>query len=170
MSYPGPTGPDTPPTITIPAPRWSSWAVPVLDTNAYAAGDALHVAPIEFPGLLKGPGFTTTLTGLIVEDSTATPQNIPLTLWLFDKANLTLPALNAAWTLVAGDREKLIACVSTDIWNTSTATGRAEVWGLSIPLRSRFPHPSASLYGVLQSLGAPTYTAASLRIRLIVQD
>jgi len=161
-------GPDSTPLVTTLPLRWSLWLTPVLDTSAYAAGDALHVAPILLSGITRAPNYQTTITGLIVEDSTSTPQNAGLTLWLFDRPQITTPALNAAWTLTAADREALVACVSSGPYNTSTATGRSERFDMRVPVFSR--NLEGNLWVVAQTLGAPTYTASSLRFRLVTQD
>lgn len=163
-----PLGADNAPVITTYPYRWSQWVTPVLDTNAYTAGDALHVAPLRFSGILRAPSYTTTAVGLVVEDSTSTPQNIGLTLWLFDRPEITTPSLNGAWTMVAADREALVACIPSGPYNTSTATGLSTRYDIRVPLRNR--RERDSLWCVLQTLGAPTYTASSLRVQLIVQD
>lgn len=166
-----PVGPDSTPLVSTLPLRWSNWLVPVLDTSAYAAGDALHIAPLlRLSGILPAPNYQTIVKGLIVEDSTGTPQNIGVTLWIFDRPQITLPALNAAWTLVAADREALVACISSGPYNTSTATGRSENFTLSTPLWSPRGSNDGDLWVLAQTLGAPTYAASSLRMRLVVQD
>jgi len=152
---------------TLPL-RWTPWVTPVLDTSAYSAGDALHVALLRLPEILKAPNYQTTLVGMIVEDSTATPQNIGMTAWFFDRPEVTTPALNAAWTLTAPDREKRVACASSGPYNTSTATGVSENFSLLVPLYSR--SQDTDLWVLLQTLGAPTYTASSVRLRFVVRD
>lgn len=151
--------------VTLAQPVYST-ASPVLDTSAYASGDALHIAPLlRFEGLFTAPRYSATVLGLTVEDSTATPQNAAGELWLFDRPEVVLPALNAAWTMTAADREKLVAIVNFGPYYTSTATGISQAFNIGIPIRSR--RADTAGYGVLVTRGAPTYTAASLKLTLV---
>lgn len=163
-----PVGADYAPVVTTYPYRWSNWVTPVLDTNAYTAGDALCVSLVRFVDLLRAPTYQTTAVGLIVEDSTGTPQNIGLALWLFDRPDITTPALNGAWTLTAADRDSRVAVIPSGPYNTSTATGVSERFDFRIPLCNR--RKDADLWGLPVTLGGPTYTAASLRLQLVVQD
>jgi hypothetical protein len=156
--------------INIPPRRWLPWVTPVLDTSAYVAGDTLHITPMRINGFVLPPNFQTTIVGLVVEDTTGTPQNAGLTAWIFDRPEIVVPTINAAWTLTAPDRDKRVACVSSGPYNTSTATGVSENFTLNVPVRNRYSDPDGALWVLLQTLGAPTYAASSLRLQFVVQD
>jgi hypothetical protein len=154
--------------VGLSEPTWITGTIPVLDTSAYAAGDALHVLPlIIFKNALRAPTFKGWVTDLVVEDSTATPQNAAGELWLFDRPAVTLPALNAAWTLVAADRIKLVTVIPFGPYYTSTATGVSIAGDFRKRIWSRVASPN--LYGLLVTRGAPTYTASSLKVTITVE-
>lgn len=155
--------------VGLPGPDWITGTTPVLDTSAYAAGDALHILPlIVFKNALRGPTFKGWVTDLIIEDSTATPQNAAGELWLFDRPNVTLPSLNGAWTLVAADRIKLVNVIPFGPYYTSSATGVSIAGDFRKRIFSRVASPN--LYGLLVTRGAPTYTAASLKATIAVES
>ncbi len=70
---------------------------PTVDTNALAPNDLAVTLLTPLYGVATAPGKTTTLQQLNVVD--ASLQSVTIELWFFDTISITLPALNAAWSI-----------------------------------------------------------------------
>ena len=142
-------------------------ATPTLDTSAYATGDALHTADIEFTYALGSNGGTGTVTGLTVIDRD--DQGTAGELWLFSATTAaTTHTANGAWSLHDTDVANCVAVLSFGPYFDG-ANNQVSVRGsISQPVKAAAG--SRSLFGVLVTRGAPTYTASGLTVTLYISQ
>lgn len=136
---------------------------PVLDTNAYAALDALHTANLQFTGLAREAGGAGVITKLVIIDKD--DQGAAGVLHLFTAA--TTQTANSAFAPTddqAGTYVGSIAFGAFQDFNTSrVSTNAAE------RLYYKCAAGSTSLFGVLQTLGTPTHTPSGLDVKLMAE-
>ena len=137
--------------------------VPVLDTVAYAALDALHTLDLKFPGMARAVGGGGRITKLVVIDKD--DQAAAGVLWLFTAA-LANTTHTANGALAIHDTD-LATCIGTITFGAYSDGGNGQVSvNGSVDLFYQCDPADDALYGVLQTLGAPTHTASGLTILL----
>ena len=131
---------------------------PVVDTNALAAND-LAVATLTRLQRVGKPGGTTVLQQVMLLDKDL--ESVATELWFFDTVSVTLPALNAAWSISDANAERCVGVVNiatTDYFATAlNSVAIKKQMGLSMKLAS----DSTDLWAAIITRGGPTYTAAS---------
>ena len=137
--------------------------VPVLDTNAYAALDALHTLDLKFPGMARAVGGGGRITKLVVIDKD--DQGAAGVLWLFSAAlaNTTHTA-NAALAIHDTDAATCIGAIVFGAYQDG-ANNQVSI-NATIDLYYQCAAADDALYGVLQTLGTPTHTASGLTVLL----
>lgn len=139
--------------------------VPVLDTNIYAAGDALHTNDLLFPSIVRANGGAGIIRSVILLDRD--DQNVNATLWLFNAtlANTTHTA-NAAFALHDDDAAGFVGAVAIDTYFDGVNNRLA----LEQPnLYFQCAAAADDLYGVLVTVGTPTHTASGLTLILVAE-
>lgn len=137
--------------------------VPVLDTNAYASLDALHTNDLLFPGMGRVLGGSGVITRMTIIDAADQGAAGVLHLFTGELTNTTHTA-NAAFAPTDADALLYVGSISFGPYsdfNTSQVSVNA-----AVRLAYKCAAASTSLYGVLQSLGTPTYAADSLTVIL----
>lgn len=132
---------------------------PVVDTNLFTTGDALHTADLVFSNVVELPGEGGFVKSVAVYDNST--QGVALELWLFTRALAnTAHTVNGAWNLADADLPYLVGIVpvSTYYASSNNKFGQSTT-NLDIPFKCEAD--STSLYGVLVTRGGPTYNAAS---------
>lgn len=137
---------------------------PVLDTDAYAAGDVLFVttaltlAPASGPaGEVKGRVVQVTL--LDKDDQGATLDLVVL------RSNVALGTINAAPSISDADAEAVVALVPVLDW---TDLGGCRV-ARAVFDPVEFTVPGTALYLAAITRGTPTHTASGLVLQVAVQ-
>jgi len=149
--------------MSVPVPFVSVAATPTLDTAAYASGDSLHTAVIEFTGAVVGPGFSGFVESMTIVDRAV--QSQPLELWLFS-ATVTPAAANAAHSISDADAATCIGVISSGPYYASALNSVSVAKGVNLPIKSA----ATSLFGILVTRGAPTYAAGSLTVSLLISQ
>ena len=135
-------------------------ATPTLDTSAYASGDCLHTAVIQFVGIPDGIGF---IDKMIVVD--ADLQSVALELWLFS-ATVTPAAANAAHSISDAHAALCVGVISSGPYYASALNSVSVAKGVALP----FKCAATTLFGILVTRGAPTYTASGLTVSLQISQ
>lgn len=137
--------------------------VPVLDTNIYASLDALHTNDLLFGSMARQPGGSGTIRRMTVIDGADQGADGVLHLFTAALANTTHTA-NAAFAPTDADALLYVGSIAFPTYQDFD-TSKA---GSTVPnLAYRCADGSQSLYGVLQTLGTPTYGASSLKVVLL---
>jgi hypothetical protein len=144
-----------------------SEAVPVVDTNAYQAGDCVG-GLLEFSEAVIAEGGTARLHSVLVCDQAA--QDAAMTLILFnDNPASSTFTNNAALSIHDDDIDKVIAAIAiagADYVDAVAADFAQVVAERLIKLASG----NNVLYGALVTSGTPTYTAADdLTVKLALE-
>lgn len=138
-------------------------ATPTLDTAAYASGDSLHTAVIEFTNAV-GARLSGWVDKMVIVD--AALQSQPCELWLFS-STVTPAAANAAHSISDADAAKCIGVISSGPYAASALNSVSVAKGVNLPIKTA----ATSLFGILVTRGTPTYAAGSLTVSLqIAQD
>ena len=133
---------------------------PVLDTNAYAAGDVLFAATeLDFGNQLVS-GIIKHVSILDADDQAA--QTITL---YFAGETFTLGTVNSAISISDADAAKLLgtgtATTSTDLVNSR--------FGQNTDLGLPFTVNGGSLFVAASTGGTPTHTASGIRLRVTIE-
>lgn len=133
---------------------------PVLDTNAYAAGDVLFAATeLDFGNRLVS-GVIKHASILDQDDQAA--QTVTL---YFAGETFTLGTVNSALSISDTDAAKLLGTgnvtTSTDLVNSR--------FGQNTDLGLPFTVNSGSLYVAASTGGTPTHTASGLKLRVTIE-
>lgn len=137
---------------------------PTIDTNAFAAGDALGgllTFPMPFrQGLIK--------TVQIIDDHL---QNAKIDLLLFGGEAPTAGTNNAAYSLATADLNKLLCVVTFEAADykgfTTYSVAHKELGGVPYANQTKVTPGDANLYGQLVIREIKTYNAATdIRVRV----
>lgn len=132
-------------------------ATPTISAAAYASGDVVGT-PVEISGFALDVRGCALLQSLVVSD--AADQKSALDLYFFDE-EVTPGADNAAFTLSAAESRALIGKVSVtaaDYVSSAGGNAQAVLNGLGMLMQAK--ERKKSIWMVVVSRGAPTYTAA----------
>jgi hypothetical protein len=87
------------------------------DTTAYASGDQVGSAALEFSAVARAAAESGCIVGAMCIDSVNAGTKPQLELWLFNGAAApTAVADNAAWTPTDGEVEKVVAVITFTTW------------------------------------------------------
>lgn len=134
------------------------------DTTAYTAGDVIGVSPaanMSFAtGLVQGSGFLITGATLEVDVASVPSGMSTFRLHLYD-SEPTAIADNAAYDLPSGDRTKYLGNITL---NTPSDLG-STLWSQTdnINFNGKLATSSSTLYGLLETTGAYTPTAETVK-------
>lgn len=146
-------------------------ATPVIDTAAYAAGDLVGSAAIDLTPAVKSDGLSPSsgvVQSVVVVDEDK--QSINLDVYLFDSnpSNTTFTD-NAAFNPADADLDGLIGVASVTDWKAQSTNSVGQSLNLGMPFA--LAAGAESIYAVLVTRGAPTYSAAGLTLRVgVLQD
>ena len=135
-------------------------ATPTLDTSAYAIGDCLHTAVIEFANALPA-SHTGFVEKMVIVDALA--QSQPCELWLF-KSTVAPATANAAHSISDADALLCIGVISSGPYYASALNSVSIAKALSLAINTT----GTSLFGILVTRGTPTYGAGSLTVSLLI--
>lgn len=135
------------------------------DTSIMASGDTIATAVIEFTNAAVRAGGSGVVEAMVVVDGDL--QSKAGELWLFSDT-VTPAAANAAHSISDADAAKCVGVIAFGTaYFASALNSIAVVTGAS----NRLPYitgPTTSLFGILVTRSTPTYTAAGLKVSLIV--
>jgi hypothetical protein len=137
-------------------------ATPTLDTSAYASGDCLHTAVIEFTSAVDA-SLTGIIEKMVIVDKAA--QSQPIELWLFS-STVTPAAANAAHSISDADAAKCIGVISSGPYYASALNSVSVARNVGLPVKC----DATSLFGILVTRGTPTYGATDLTVSLLIQE
>lgn len=146
--------------LSVSQPGTVVSATPTLDTNAYASGDCLHTAVIEF-ALALPASHTGFVEKMVIVDALA--QSQPCELWLF-KSTVTPAAANAAHSISDADALLCIGVISSGPYYASALNSVSVAKALSLAINTT----GTSLFGILVTRGTPTYGVGSLTVSLLI--
>lgn len=136
---------------------------PALDTAAYATGDSLHTAVMEFANAARVSGGSGIIEKLVIVD--AAVQSAAGELWLFS-ATVTPAAANAAHSISDADAALCIGVIPFGPYYASALNSVSVAKGLNLA----FKVAGTSLFGILVTRGTPTYAAGSLTVSLLISQ
>jgi hypothetical protein len=138
---------------------------PTLDTAAYATGDSLSAADLDFTDVVDNNGGSGRVKKLIVVDNDA--QAGPLELWLFTAA-VSPAAANAAHSITDGEAATCVGVISVVAANYFASALNA-VAHVDVDLPFVCASAANDLFGVIVSRSNKTYTASGLTFKLLVE-
>ncbi len=137
-------------------------ATPTLDTSAYASGDCLHTAVIEFASAV-GVSLSGFVEKMVIVD--AALQSQPCELWLFS-ATVTPAAANAAHSISDADAALCIGVIYSGPYYASALNSVSVAKNVALAIKCA----ASTLYGLLVTRGTPTYAANSLAVTLHISE
>ena len=140
---------------------------PAVDTNAYASGDLIGSAVIEFEGAVPGDGANSqTIGGLIqsviITDLAKQSANIDVVFFDANPSNTTFTD-NAAFDPADADLPNVIGVVSVTDWKAFNDSSMGQALQVALPF---VLDSGNTLYAALVSRGAPTYGASDITVRV----
>lgn len=146
-------------------------STPTIDTAAYASGDLVGASEISLtPAVISEAGKAASglVQTVVIIDEDA--QEVNLDVYFFD----TEPAAttftdNAAFAPTDADLDFLVGVASVTDWKSQSTNSVGQVLNLGLPFE--LAAGATTLYAVLVTRGAPTYSATGLTLRVgILQD
>ena len=105
-------------------------ATPLLDTSAYASGDALHVTTMKFAECF-GDSRSGYVEKMVIVDNAV--QSQPCELWLF-RGPITSAAANAAHSISDADAAKCVGVISSGAYFASALNSVSVAKGINLPV------------------------------------
>ena len=133
-------------------------ATPTIDTNIYAAGDAVG-GLLTFSNALRPNAFSGVITGAYILDKDAEGANLDLIIFNANPSASTVTN-NAALDLADADLSKAIEPISISS-HTAFNSNDNGISGSGSLTRTVQTSSSVTLYGALRAVATPTYTSAS---------
>ena len=144
-------------------------AQPAVDTSAYASGDLIGSAVIEFKSAL-GVGHKERaglIQSVIILDAAAQAADLDVVFFDGDPTGTTFTD-NDAFAPAAADLDKMVGVAAVTDWKSFSANALGQALNLAIPFV--ITNYSGSLYAALVSRGTPTFAAATdviLRVNIL---
>ena len=129
-------------------------ATPVLDTQAYLAGDMLANVALEFAEAVHSDTLSGVIQKMVVLDRAG--QSAPLALWLFNDSITMSTGSNAAFLINDTDAAKCIGVIGTGPYASNGSNSVATTSNVNLPIYLT----TTTLYAVAVATGAVTYGAA----------
>ncbi len=145
-------------------------AVVDADGAAYATGDLVGTKEVELK--LPGENYSDTqrrgglIQSVILTDTAKQTENVDIVFFDREPSNTTFTD-NAAFDPHDTDLPDIIATVSITDWKSFNDNSHGQALQLAIPF---VLDAGSTLYAVVVSRGAPTYTASSLTLRVGVLE
>ena len=137
---------------------------PVVDTNAYAAGDVLFdTTSVSLSNNTTAGARGTILTASIIDRDDEASQTITL---YFLRSNVSLGTINSAPSISDDNAAEIIGTCTVTTGTDLGGCKYGDTSGLVIP----FELPAQNLFVAATTGGTPTFTSANdIRVRLSIQ-
>lgn len=141
-------------------------ATPTIDTSAYAAGDLIGSAVIELENAVGGDTGSALVGGLVqsvvVTDLSKQSANLDVVFFDADPTNTTFSD-NDAFDPDDADILNIFGTAAVIDWSDFNDNSEGQTLNLAMPF---VLDSGSSLWAVLVSRGAPTYSATALTLRV----
>lgn len=153
-------------TVIITKTRAPS-VTPVIDTNIYAAGDAVG-GKLSFTGAVKDTVKSGIISNIMITDLDKEAADLDVIFFNADPTGTTFTN-NAALDIADADLSKIVCTVSVTTDMAFADNGTSYLNNINCPF---YLASGTTLYGALVARGTPTYTSVSdLVVRVgILQD
>ena len=150
--------------IVVGAHIEREFVVPVLNSDAYDAGDVVSTALTYIPEVTAAPGDSCTIVSMLILDGDY--QNAALELWLFRKS-VTVGAADAAHSISDPELPRVATVIPSGPYYLATA-GSVSI-NDTLTKNIFTAADEVGLWALVVTRGTPTYTIGNVRVRLSIR-